>query len=38
VKSDANKELIAAIEAVLQGKKFVSLRLSSQAFADHVES
>ena len=37
VKSDANKELIAAVEAVLQGKKFVSLQLSSQVFADHVE-
>jgi DNA-binding NarL/FixJ family response regulator len=37
VKSDANNELIAAIEAVLQGKKFVSLQLSSQVFADHVE-
>ena len=37
VKSDANNELIAAVEAVLQGKKFVSLQLSSQVFADHVE-
>jgi DNA-binding NarL/FixJ family response regulator len=34
----SNNELIAAVEAVLQGKKFVSLQLSSQAFADHVES
>jgi len=38
VKSDADKELITAVEAVLQGKKFVSLQLSSQAFADHVDS
>ncbi|HXQ36847.1 MAG TPA: response regulator transcription factor [Anaerolineales bacterium] len=38
VKSDADKELITAVEAVLQGKKFVSLQLSRQAFADHVDS
>jgi DNA-binding NarL/FixJ family response regulator len=38
VKSDADNELITAVEAVLQGKKFVSLQLSSQAFADHVDS
>jgi DNA-binding NarL/FixJ family response regulator len=37
VKSDANNDLIAAVEAVLQGKKFVSLQLSSQVFANHVE-
>jgi DNA-binding NarL/FixJ family response regulator len=37
VKSDADNELITAVEAVLQGKKFVSLQLSSQVFADHVE-
>jgi DNA-binding NarL/FixJ family response regulator len=38
VKSDADNELITAVEAVLQGKKFVSLQLSRQAFADHVDS
>jgi DNA-binding NarL/FixJ family response regulator len=36
VKSDADNELITAVEAVLQGKKFVSLQLSRQA--DHVDS
>jgi len=36
VKSDADNELFAAIEAVVQGKKFVSRRLASPTFADHV--
>jgi CheY-like chemotaxis protein len=36
VKSDAENELFAAIEAVVQGKKFVSRRLASPTFADHV--
>jgi DNA-binding NarL/FixJ family response regulator len=29
VKSDANNELLAAVDAVMQGKKFVSRRLAS---------
>jgi CheY-like chemotaxis protein len=37
VKSDADNELFAAIEAVVQGKKFVSRRLASPTFADHVD-
>jgi DNA-binding NarL/FixJ family response regulator len=37
VKSDADKELFAAIEAVMQGKKFVSRRLASPTFADHLD-
>jgi DNA-binding NarL/FixJ family response regulator len=38
VKSDADNELFAAVEAVMQGKKFVSCRLASPAFAGDVES
>ena len=38
VKSDADKELFAAVEAVMQGKKFVSRRLASPTFADNVDS
>ena len=37
VKSDAENELFAAIEAVVQGKKFVSRRLASPTFADYVD-
>jgi DNA-binding NarL/FixJ family response regulator len=37
IKSDADNELFAAIEAVVQGKKFVSRRLASPTFADHVD-
>jgi DNA-binding NarL/FixJ family response regulator len=37
VKSDAENELLAAVEAVMQRKKFVSRRLASPTFADHVE-
>ena len=37
VKSDANDELFAAVEAVMQGKKFVSRRLASPTFADHLD-
>ena len=37
VKSDAENELLAAVEAVMQGKKFVSRRLASPTFADHVD-
>jgi CheY-like chemotaxis protein len=37
VKSDADNELLAAVEAVMQGKKFVSRRLASRTFADHVD-
>jgi DNA-binding NarL/FixJ family response regulator len=33
VKSDAEKELFAAVDAVMQGKRFVSRRLASPAFA-----
>ena len=38
VKSDADYELFAAVEAVMQGMKFVSRRLASPAFADYVDS
>nr|UXE44497.1 protein-glutamate methylesterase/protein-glutamine glutaminase [uncultured bacterium] len=38
LKSDAEKELFAAVEAVMQGKKFVSRRLASPTFADSVDS
>jgi CheY-like chemotaxis protein len=37
VKSDAENELFAAIEAVVQGKKFVSRRLANPTFADHAD-
>jgi CheY-like chemotaxis protein len=37
VKSDADNELFAAIEAVVQGRKFVSRRLASPNFADHMD-
>ena len=37
VKSDADNELLAAVEVVMQGKKFVSRRLASPNFDDHVE-
>jgi len=33
VKSDVNNELFAAIEVVMQGEKFVSLRLAADCFA-----
>jgi DNA-binding NarL/FixJ family response regulator len=33
LKSDANKELFAAIGVVMQGEKFVSLRLAADFFA-----
>ncbi len=33
VKSDVNNELFAAIEVVMQGEKFVSLRLAADFFA-----
>jgi DNA-binding NarL/FixJ family response regulator len=33
LKSDAGKELFAAIEVVMQGEKFVSLRLAADFFA-----
>jgi hypothetical protein len=36
VKSDAYNELIAAVDTVMQGKKFVSRRLASPSFANHV--
>jgi len=38
VKSDAGYELFAAVEAVMQGRKFVSRRLSSQAVAEDADS
>ena len=38
VKSDAEKELFAAVKAVMQGKQFVSRRLASPTFADNVDS
>jgi DNA-binding NarL/FixJ family response regulator len=38
VKSDADDELFAAIEAVMLGKNFVSLRLTGLAAADAVDS
>jgi CheY-like chemotaxis protein len=37
VKSDAENELFAAIEAVVQGNKFVSRRLASPTFADRAD-
>ena len=37
VKSDAENELFAAIEAVVQEKKFVSRRLANPTFADHAD-
>jgi DNA-binding NarL/FixJ family response regulator len=37
VKSDAGNELFAAIEAVMQGKKFVSRTLASPAFIEHAD-
>ena len=37
VKSDADDELFAAVEAVMQGRKFVSRRLASPTFADHLD-
>ena len=37
VKSNADNELFAAIEAVTQGRKFVSRRLASPTFADYVD-
>jgi DNA-binding NarL/FixJ family response regulator len=37
VKSDANNELFAAVEAVMLGKKFVSRRLASPIFAEYVD-
>lgn len=36
VKSDAEKELIAAVEAVIRGEKFVSRRLASLPLTDNV--
>jgi len=38
VKSDAESELFAAIEEVMQGKRFASSRLASLALADDVDS
>jgi DNA-binding NarL/FixJ family response regulator len=38
VKSDANNELFAAVEAVMQGQKFMSRRLASPAFPDFEDS
>jgi DNA-binding NarL/FixJ family response regulator len=38
VKSDADDELFAAVEAVLQGKRFVSKRLTGTPFTDDVDS
>ena len=38
VKSDAGNELFAAIEAVMQGKKFVSSTLASPAFMEYIDS
>ena len=38
VKSDADNELFAAVEAVMQGKKFVSSRLADASFTDDVDS
>ncbi len=38
VKSDADNELFSAIEAVMQGKKFVSSTLASPAFIEYVDS
>jgi DNA-binding NarL/FixJ family response regulator len=38
VKSDADDELLAAVEAVLQGKRFVSKRLIGTPLTDDVDS
>jgi len=38
VKSDAESELFAAVDEVMQGKKFVSRRLAGPAFAGEVDS
>jgi DNA-binding NarL/FixJ family response regulator len=38
VKSDANSELFPAVEAVMQGKQFMSRRLWSPAVSDDVDS
>jgi hypothetical protein len=38
LKSDAYNELLAAVEAVMQGKKFVSRRLGSPVVTDDVDS
>jgi len=38
LKSDAYNELLAAVEAVMQGKKFVSRRLGSVAVTDDMDS
>ena len=38
VKSDSGNELFAAIEAVMQGKKFVSRTLASPAFIEYTDS
>jgi CheY-like chemotaxis protein len=38
LKSDAYNELLAAVEAVMQGKKFVSRKLESPAVTDDVDS
>jgi DNA-binding NarL/FixJ family response regulator len=38
VKSDANNELFPAVEAVMQGKKFVSRRLAGPDFGSEVDS
>jgi DNA-binding NarL/FixJ family response regulator len=38
LKSDANNELFAAVEAVMQGEKFVSRRLDSPAVTDDADS
>lgn len=38
VKLDANNELFTAVDAVMQGKKFVSRRLAGPAFASEVDS
>jgi CheY-like chemotaxis protein len=38
VKSDAESELFAAVEEVMQGKRFVSRRLASPALAGDVDS
>lgn len=37
VKSDAESELLVAVESVMSGKKFVSSSLAGHAFADVVE-
>jgi DNA-binding NarL/FixJ family response regulator len=38
LKSDAYNELLAAVEAVMEGKKFVSRRLGSRTVTDDVDS